>query len=103
MTGSALVATPPANSRDLAIVKGLLAYAGLTGKWPPEKGTPPSPKWPKDRNTDSKQGDIIASSIVAIVVISLITGSRIFARTSFKHRSIGWDDYFIILATVRHS
>ena len=102
MTESAIVAHPPANARDLAIIKGMLAWTHMTGKWDPEKGSPPSPKWPpvNERNMDSNQGRIIASSVCGLVIVTMITASRIFSRTHHKGTSLGWDDYFIILATV---
>ncbi|KAL8820867.1 MAG: hypothetical protein Q9223_000986, partial [Gallowayella weberi] len=103
MTGSALVGHPPANDRDLAIVKGILAaIPKLAGKWPPEKGSPPSPLWPPvaERNSDTKGGPIIASSVIVIVIVAFITGTRVTARWSGKHNRIGWDDYFIIAAAV---
>ena len=103
MTNSALVAHPPANDRDLAIVKGILAgVPQLAGKWSPEKGSPPSPLWPPpaERNSDSTGGSIVASSVVVILVVSIVTGTRIIARWSGKHNRIGWDDYFIIVAAV---
>ena len=102
MTDSALVGQPPANARDLAIVKGMLVLAHLTGKWPPEKGSPPSPSWPpvNERNMDSTQMPIIVSSICAMVIVALITGTRVLSRTLQKRRALGWDDTFIIMATV---
>ena len=103
MTNSALVAHPPANDRDLAIVKGILAgVPELAGKWSPEKGSPPSPLWPPlaERNSDSRGGDIIGSSVVVIFVVSLVTGTRLVARWNGKNNRIGWDDYFIIMAAV---
>ena len=103
MTNSALVAHPPVNDRDLAIVKGILAgLPQLAGKWSPEKGSPPSPLWPPpaERNSDSTGGSTVASSIVVILVVSIVTGTRIIARWSGKHNRIGWDDYFIIVAAV---
>ena len=103
MTESALVAHPPANDRDLAIVKGILAgVPQLAGKWSPEKGSPPSPLWPPpaERNSDSTGGSIVASSVVVILVVTFITGTRIAARWGGKHNRIGWDDYFVIVAAV---
>lgn len=104
MTGSALVSHPPANDRDVAIIKGIIAgVPKLAGKWSPEKGSPPSPLWPPlaERNSDSTGGSIVASSVVVILVVSLVTGTRIAARWTGKHNRIGWDDYFIIVAAVK--
>lgn len=103
MAESALVAHPPANDRDLAIVKGMLArLPQLAGKWSPEKGSPPSPLWPPpaERNSDSTAGNIIASSVFVIFFVSLVTGTRIVARWSGKNKRIGWDDYLIMVAAV---
>ena len=104
MVDSALVGYPPANDRDLAIIKGILSELppALAGTWSPEKGTPPSPNWPPldERNSDSKAGEIIASSVVAMFVLILITGTRLGARWTGKYNRMGWDDYFIIMAAV---
>ncbi|KAL8798379.1 MAG: hypothetical protein Q9182_006701 [Xanthomendoza sp. 2 TL-2023] len=100
---SALVGHPPANDRDLAIIKGMLAAnPKLAGKWPPERGSPPSPFWPPmaERNSDTKGGDIIASSVVVMIVVAFVTGTRLAARWGGKHTRIGWDDFFIIAAAV---
>ena len=95
---------PPANDRDLAIIKGMLSELppALAGKWSPEIGSPPSPNWPPldERNSDTKAGEIIASSVVAMFILILVTGTRLGARWTGRYNRIGWDDYFIIMAAV---
>ena len=90
---------PPANERDRLIIKGFLRGQGfppnVTGARGIRIGPVPNPKL-----TDSTSSTIVASSSVCIAVVLIITGIRIAGKFSSKKSRLGWDDWFMILATL---
>ncbi len=96
MTRSALLGTPPANENDFNIVKGMLDLFGIPGN--PSEGVaiPPSP--PPNRNYANKGPGVIAGVSIAILIIIVVTGGRLFARYNRLSSRLGWDDAFIMVA-----
>ena len=97
MPNSAFMGQPPANDRDLLIVKGMITFNG--GHRDPRKGVPLGPP-PHPRLTDSHAGSIIASCVTAMFFVIVITGTRVIAKFRSKRSRLGWDDYLITLAAV---
>lgn len=97
MPNSAFYGQPPANERDLMIVKGMIAING--GHRDPRKGIPLGPP-PHPRLTDSHAGRIVASCVIAMVFVIVITGTRVIAKFRSKRSRLGWDDWLIVLAAV---
>lgn len=100
MNGSALYGTPPATENDLWIVKGVYRFLGLTGKIDPKKGLPLRAKKPPNYVFESWGDYAIRTSIALIVLMVLITGSRLVLRATRRDLRWGLDDWVIIPAAV---
>lgn len=100
MTGSALFGTPPITEDDLWIVKGVYRFLGLTGKVDPKKGLPLKAKKPPNYVFESWGDYAIRTSAALIVLMVLITGSRLLLRATRRDLRWGPDDWVIIPAAV---
>ena len=89
---------PPATERDYTIVKGILASFGLDHV-NPAKGIRTAPP-PDPRPMDSHAGRIVASCVMAVFFVFLITTIRVAAKIRTKSSRLGWDDWFIIFASL---
>ena len=94
--------TPPANERDLLIVQGLQKFAGR-GHLNCKSRYSDTIRPPDPRPWDSNAPKIIASSIIAMVVVLVITWIRIVGKVQAKRSRLGWDDWLIMFASVCHS
>lgn len=97
--GSALIGQPPNTEEDYWIVLGILRRAGLEGRDPAKGAQIPPPRPLNDQYT-SRGPRIIAGSSVCIILIILITGTRVLIRALYRGLRWGWDDWMIILASV---
>lgn len=100
MTRSALYGTPPATEDDLWIVKGVYRVVGLTGKVDPQKGLPLRAKKPPNYVFESWGDHAIRASAALIVLMVLMTGSRLVLRATRHDLRWGLDDWVIIPAAV---
>lgn len=99
MPGSALIGQPPSTDNDFYIVKALLRE--FHSDRDPTKGASFGPL-PPNMFDHSRGPRILAGSIVLIVLTVLITGSRLLIRGLHHQLRWGWDDWFIIPASVRY-
>lgn len=95
---SALIGQPPNTEEDYWIVKGILTRFGLPGD--PALGIAVPPVRPPDAHFENRGPRIIATNSVVIVLVILITGSRVLVRALHRGLKWGWDDWVIILASV---
>lgn len=99
MKGSALVGHLPNNQDDYWIIKGLLRQSGLPDKAiRPENGLPIH-KPPRASDAEQRIG-LVAAMYVAIVLIFLITVTRLSLRYFRSDLKWGWDDWLMIPAAV---
>ncbi len=99
MKGSALVGHPPNNQDDYWIIKGFLRQAGLPDETiHPDKGLPIH-KPPHTSNDDRGTG-LLTAMCVVIVLVFLITATRLSLRYFRNDLKWGWDDWVIIPAAV---
>ena len=98
---SAKIGEPPANERDLHIVKGLLVLAGLYDV-DPRKGAklPPSRPPPDRYHYETRGPNFIGGCIAAIIIILSVTITRLAIRIMGKGLRFGWDDWVIIPGVV---
>lgn len=100
MTTSALYGTPPVTEDDLWIIKGIYRFLGLTGKVDPKKGLPLRAKKPPNYVFESWGDQAVRTSAALIVLMVLITGSRLVLRATRRDLRWGLDDWAIIPAAV---
>lgn len=100
MTGSAFYGTPPATEDDLWIIIGIYRLVGLTGKVDPTKGLPLLVPKPPNYVFESWGDRAIRTSAAVIVLMVLITGSRLVLRATRRDLRWGPDDWVIIPAAV---
>ena len=99
MTGSALVGHPPANQDDFWIIKGFLRQSGLPDKKiHPEKGLPIHK--PPHASDDEQGTRLMVGMCVAMVLIVMITVTRLSLRWFRKDLKWGLDDWMLIPALV---
>ena len=96
MTASALLGTPPANENDFNIIEGILDLFGIPGD--PSKGVVIASGSLPNRNHANKGPGVLAGVTIAILIIIVVTGGRLFARYSCLSSRLGWDDALIIVA-----
>lgn len=96
---SAFIGQPPNNQEDYYIVQGIFRRFGLEGL-DPAKGAQLPPARPPNAHYESRGPGIIAANSVCIVLIILITGSRLLVRALYRGLRWGWDDWAIMLAAV---
>ena len=92
-SGSALFGEPPANDRDRLILIGL--GRSRTNQYKVPKPVPLAPGSP-----ESQAKGFVIGTVFAIVLITLITGTRLAARTLFRRQKFGADDIVVIPAVV---
>lgn len=100
MTTSAFYGTPPVTEDDLYIIKGIYRLVGLTGRVDPKKGIPLKVKKPPNYVFESWGQRAIKTSAAIIVLMVLITGSRLVLRATRRDLRWGMDDWVIIPAAV---
>lgn len=101
MTGSALMGQPPNNQDDYWIIKGFTRVAGIPdGKINPNMGFPLPLKRPPNAAHETQGPGIIAGMVVAMVLVLLMTGTRLSLRFFRRDLRWGWDDWVIIPAAV---
>ena len=97
MPKSAVIGQPPNTNNDYYIVKALLRKFHLERD--PAKGVSFGPP-PPNLNHDSRGPQILAGSIVFLILSTLVTGSRLLIRGLYNQVKWGLDDWFIIPALV---
>ena len=98
MSSSALLGQPPNTEDDYYVVKAIMANFHLPGG-DPTKGISLGPR-PLILQSNSRGPQIITASIILIVLVVLITGTRLSIRAFHPKVKWGWDDWLIIPATV---
>lgn len=98
MSNSALLGQPPNTEDYYYVVKAIMASFHLPGG-DPTKGISLGPR-PLIVQNNSRGPQIITASIFLIVLVVLITGSRLSIRAFHPKVKWGWDDWLIIPATV---
>lgn len=58
---------------------------------------------PPNIRDHSRGQRIVSACIILIILITLITGSRLLIKGLHQKLKWGWDDWFIIPAAVRHA
>lgn len=96
---SALIGQPPNNQEDYWIVLGILRRAGMPNL-DPAKGAQIPPSRPLNDQYKSRAPMMLAADIVCIVLVVLITGTRLLIRALCHGLRWGWDDWMILLASV---
>ena len=102
MPNSAFVGQPPATFEDGLIIRGYARRLGLTVNMPDSTQVFPLPP---DKSLDGAKDDSMSSTIItcmslAIALILLIIGTRLFLRVLWKDLRIGCDDLVIIPAAI---
>lgn len=101
MTGSAIFGQPPSNSDDYWTIKGLMRlYQIPEGVINPANGFPAQLHAPPDYRFETQGPVMLAGICVALVVVLLITGTRLGLRAGRKDLRWGLDDWVIIPAAV---
>ena len=102
MVESALIGDPPATIDDTWIVRGLLLAAGLLDVKDPADGIQlPPPRPPPDMyRHESREGIIIASACVSLVVMIAFSGTRLMLRAFKRGLQWGWDDWVMLPGAV---
>lgn len=100
MSHSARLGEPPNTEDDYYIVKAILQNLHLHGV-DPAKGIHLGHR-PLSIQNDTRGPQIITGSIVCIVLVVLITGSRLLIRALHPKVNWGWDDWLIIPGAVSH-
>ncbi|KAL9615472.1 MAG: hypothetical protein Q9167_000150 [Letrouitia subvulpina] len=106
---SALIGEPPLTDDDTTIVRGLQMWAlsvmklegklhGPTPLLHPEKGfkTPPFRPPPEEYHFETRRPRFLAGACVAIIIMVLITGTRLAIRARSPKLHFGKDDWLII-------
>ncbi|KAL9035562.1 MAG: hypothetical protein Q9214_006522 [Letrouitia sp. 1 TL-2023] len=100
MTGSALLGQPPATQNDYWVIRGTFRYMKLSYT---DETINAGFKWvkiPPNPPHDNRTAHIYGAMAVVIVLVTLITWTRIFLRYWKKELRFGADDWVIILAWV---
>lgn len=95
---SALIGQPPSTVEDYWIVKGILASLGSHAD--PAQGVLIPPARPPNAHFETQSPQIVAADSVCMVLVILITGSRLLIRALHHGLKWGWDDWFMIVASV---
>lgn len=96
---SALIGEPPNTEEDFYIVRGILRRFGLD-KLDPALGAPIPPLRPPNAHFETRGPSLIAVHSICIVLLILITGSRLLIRGLHRGVKWGWDDWVIIPGAV---
>ncbi|TDZ27869.1 hypothetical protein C8035_v008654 [Colletotrichum spinosum] len=98
-TGSAKIGSPPLNTRDYNIIRGIYRQYGVT-TLDPSLGYVFAARKPENAVHESKQGAIIAGMVIAMVAILGVTAARLVVKRNGKQTKFGWDDWVIVAATM---
>lgn len=99
MAESAFVGHPPANQRDIWIIKGFFAAAGFPQK-DPSNGLEMSQPHTSISSHDDRGAAVIGGLATCIFVVVSITTARIMARYLLQTARLGWDDFFVVIAAM---
>ena len=98
---SADINTPPANYHDAQIVKGMLLLAGIIPNASQvAQGVIIPPFRPPNYHFETKGTRIIAGLSVCIVIIVVVTLTRLYLRLFVRSLKFGADDYLMIPALI---
>lgn len=98
MTGSALLGQPPATQNDYWTIRGTFRTAKIPYTDETIKAGFKWVKIPPNPPHDNRTAHIYGAMAVVIVLVTLITWTRIFLRYWRKELRFGSDDWAIILA-----
>lgn len=96
---SAFIGQPPNTQDDYWIVLGIIRRLGLPNH-DPAKGILFPPARPLNDHYRSRAPQMLAANAICIILIILITGSRLLIRGLYRGVQWGWDDWLIGLAAV---
>ncbi|KAM0799547.1 hypothetical protein BDR22DRAFT_778823, partial [Usnea florida] len=98
---SALFGQPPNNQNDWYIIRGFARWLSIPDEvLDPSHGFPlPLQRPPNDHYTSRGPG-MIASLSVAMALVILITGARLYLRYSRRDLKVGIDDFVIVPAAL---
>ena len=101
MGHSADINTPPANHHDAQIVKGMLLLAGITPNASDvAQGVIIPPFRSPNDHFETKGPGIIAALSFCIVIIIVVTLTRLYLRLFVRSLKFGVDDYLMIPALI---
>lgn len=96
---SAKLGDPPSNQDDFFIIRGNFRSAGLFNANATEGWATVAHK-PTNYEYETKQPGIIAGMAIVIVVITIVTATRLALRYFSKSMKFGSDDWIILIAAV---
>lgn len=96
---SAILGYPPNNEDDFFIVRGIFRSVGLFSA-NASKGWVVIPKEPAGYVYETKQPGIIAGMVIVILLISVVTATRLALRYYSTKMVFGSDDWVILAAAV---
>lgn len=96
---SAILGNPPNNQDDFFIVRGIFRSVGLFSA-NASRGWITVPKEPAGYVYETKQPGIIAGMVVVILLISIVTATRLALRYYSAKMVFGSDDWVILAAAV---
>ena len=106
MPRTPLFGQPPATQNDSFIIRGFARSAGIPdAAFDPSHGFPSPVQRPPNAHYESRGPSIIASTSVAMVLVILITGARLWLRCFRRDLKVGYDDWAIVpamLATITY-
>lgn len=96
---SAILGYPPNNEDDFFIVRGIFRSVGLFSA-NASRGWVVIPKQPAGYVYETKQPGIIAGMVIVILLISVVTATRLALRYYSTKMVFGSDDWVILAAAV---
>lgn len=96
---SAILGYPPNNEDDFFIVRGIFRSVGLFSA-NASRGWITVPKEPAGYVYETKQPGIIAGMVIVILLISVVTATRLALRYYSTKMVFGSDDWVILAAAV---
>lgn len=96
---SAILGNPPNNEDDFFIVQGIFRSVGLFSA-NASRGWITVPKEPAGYVYETKQPGIIAGMVIVILLISVVTATRLALRYYSTKMVFGSDDWVILAAAV---
>lgn len=96
---SAILGYPPNNEDDFFIVRGIFRSVGLFSA-NASRGWVVIPKEPAGYVYETKQPGIIAGMVIVILLISVVTATRLALRYYSTKMVFGSDDWVILAAAV---
>lgn len=98
-SSSAILGYPPNNEDDFFIVRGIFRSVGLFSA-NASRGWITIPKEPAGYVYETKQPGIIAGMVIVILLISVVTATRLALRYYSTKMVFGSDDWVILAAAV---